>query len=248
MSNTRLKHKGLALAAAAALATVGSATAAITIDFEAGGFLQSTGDYVPLGSLVATIVDTNGDGLIGGVLGKDSSLTSADALAIYTAFAGQTIAAGNTIGGDLILLTVATDNVGSPTNGTTNQGYLGANVSNVNISGLEEGALLGVFWFPELTLGSATLGDGNFQVGGINDTTSLVTFQDGDQMLLPADAEGDTLLLEIVPEWVYPELGGFSNDRLTAVSVGSFAAVPEPSAALLAFAGLALPVLRRRRH
>jgi hypothetical protein len=189
-------------------------SAAISVSVQTGELLDSSSAVVSDASLWAIIYDSNGDGILPGSLEPDSSLTPGDAAQIRSDFAGKQIVTDAMIGGDRILWAGAVD--GPNTSGIAGIG--GQNLTNFTFAslGVVAGGKWAVYWFPDLTSGSNTLGSFSFQIGGIMQTAVGAS---GGTIGMVFPATDDTAISFDASFIDFGNDGDIAPSRLTALAI-----------------------------
>ncbi|QQL44351.1 PEP-CTERM sorting domain-containing protein [Sulfuriroseicoccus oceanibius] len=212
-------HKSVA--AAAALLTTGTSFAAVTITYD-----------------IQALRDQNGiaqNGLVYALIASDST----NSLASSTDLAGATLSEGEIIGGKFQIFEVGTtaEALGNPGNAT---GTVAGLTLGSGDGALIQGNSWGIYWFEGLSQGGQILNGTRY---GMFTSTALDPSSGGEiGTIFPTDGTLNANVFYFDTD----NFGGVSPSDFTASLTVN--AVPEPSTALLAFAGLAIPVMRRRRR
>ncbi|MCF7674166.1 MAG: PEP-CTERM sorting domain-containing protein [Akkermansiaceae bacterium] len=210
--------------------------ASISIDTFAGEFLDASGSNASDSSLWAIIYDSNGDDLLPGGLTPDSSLLGTNASQAFTDFSGQQILTGQNIGFDKILWAGEID--GANLSGTPSLGY--TSLSNFTFAelGVVANGKWAVYWFPELTIDSDTLGLSPFEVGGLQQTSAGASLGDLGMVMPATDDTGTNYTAAFIN----------SGDNGGDIAPATFTAVVVPEPTTLSLSALALVTLLRRRR
>ncbi len=178
----------------------------VSINFDIGPLRDVSGDPAAPDSLWAIVVAAPGSQLPGG-LDQDSSLTQSDAPLAQADFGGATIAPGANIGDAIIMATgqIDADSLVLPETITwTNEDY----------QNIQQGALIGLYWFPGIVEKTTVLPKRGFAIGGMQETEPDVNSGGNAGMIVPAN-NGGTITIAYDDE----ETSSLSAERFTAIEI-----------------------------
>jgi PEP-CTERM motif len=197
------------------------------MEIEVGVFKNAAGDTLFSGTWALILDVANNKVLPGNIpatsMSSNSHLLTVNATAAAMDFSGVTLSEGTMIGGARI------QSLGTITGNDNLDFGAGYGIDGlISFADDEENLAYGIYWFPNMNLGSTLPTSGTFEVGGFFQS-DIETFAAYGTFSPPAGVFGELVALDSSP--------------FRAITV---TAVPEPSTFLLsAFAGLAL--LRRSR-
>lgn len=206
----------------------GTAAATVTINLDIGRMTTSESVTLPGGTLWALITENSSGNLPGGLLADSSFNTNNNTQTIINDFAGSTIAEGNTIGGGTVMAIGSISNFFSGSIVET---------ANFDITGLNTGDKLGIYWFPGRTTSSNAIPIGSaFEIGGFHRTAANPASGGNAGLVVPSDgASVNVYYLDSEIE----SSSGIDQTNFQAI------AVPEPSTLLLLGTCLFLSFRRR---
>ncbi len=210
-------NKTLLVGMTAVIAALGSANASISFDLQADGLQDKFGDLLKPPAVVVFVADTNNDGFgplePGQLLSINASMGSSD------------------------------DRVLAKFDGTLNSidGYaqIFTSLFLQNINEWTQGDALGIYWFPDLTVSTGSIGAGDsygfFSGEALNSSRPWTTPSDG------------TSAYGLYFFTIAGQIAG--GTHLASAGVANLSVAPEPSTALLLAIGLgALWCHRRKRQ
>lgn len=209
------------------------AHSSVTISLELGRLTSSESVTLPGGTLWALIGENSSGGLPGGLQVDGSLYSNSNTSLILNDFAGATINKGNIVGGGVILATGPTSN-SVPGDINSNLDF---NIADY-ASGVNEGDVMGIYWFPGLTTSSNQLPTNSFDIGGFHRTNENSVSGGNAGLVVPPDtASGITI--------------AYFDNELTSGSSGipqtELHAVAVPEASTFFMVAISLLVLINRR-